>query len=63
MNPLVQLLIKEMPVILDIIRAKHSRINPSLPPLTDAEALELLKEALDSSIAKDDNWLAIHGVK
>jgi len=60
MNPLLQLVIQEMPSIINMIKDRNSQINPSLPPLTDAEALTILQQALDSSLAKDDNWLAVH---
>lgn len=60
MSVLLGLLIKEVPGILDMVQARHAQVNPGLPPLTDAEAIALLRSAIDSSVAKDDAWLAAH---
>ena len=63
MNPILELVIKEIPNIVDLIKEKHVMENPNLPPLTDLESLMILKQAIDSSIAKDDSWLSVHGDK
>lgn len=60
MNTLIELVIKEVPGIIDMVKARHAQVNPTLPPLTDAEAVEILRLAIDSSVAKDDTWLMAH---
>lgn len=60
MGVLLGLIIKEVPGILDMIKARRAQVDPSLPALTDAEAIALLREAIDSSVARDDRWLAAH---
>lgn len=61
MNPFVTLLIQEMPSVIQSIKDRHAALNPTLPPLTDEEAAQMLKEAVDATVAKDDRWLAVHG--
>lgn len=60
MNPFVLLIMQQLPNVIEQIKARHAQINPTLPPLTDDEAKALLKEAVDASVAKDDNWLRLH---
>ena len=61
MNPIVTLVIQQMPNIIAMIKAHHEQVQPLLPPLTDAEALEILQQAVTSSLAKDALWQAAHG--
>ncbi len=60
MDALLGVIIKEIPGIIDMVKARHVQVNPDLPPLTDAEAAQMLKDAIDSSLAKDDAWQAAH---
>ncbi len=60
MSTLLGLIIKEIPGIIDLVQARHAQSDPTLPPLTDAEAIAILRAAIDSSVAKDENWLAAH---
>lgn len=63
MNPLILLAIQETPNIIEGLRALFARQNPNAPPVTDEEALQALHAAVQSSIAKDDQWLAAHPAK
>ena len=63
MNPLLQLAIQELPTFIQMIKDHRATENPELPPLTDDEALGILKQAIDSSEAKDDLWLSVHPVE
>jgi uncharacterized protein (DUF362 family) len=47
-----------LPGILALIRANHTSQNPDAPALTDDQVLEALAQAVASSIAKDEAWLA-----
>lgn len=60
MGAILPLVIKEIPGILQMIKDHHAAVNPALPPLTDSEAVAIARQALDSSEAKDDDWLAVH---
>ena len=54
------LAIQQLPAVLQMIKDAHTTANPTLPPLTDAEAIDALKGAIASSEAKDDLWLSVH---
>lgn len=59
---LLALLLKDvLPATLNAIKAHHAQVHPDLPPLTDAEAVALLRTALDTTEAKDDAIIAAHG--
>lgn len=60
MNDLLILAMKELPGVIDLIKARHAETNPDALPLTDAEVIAALKSAIDSSEAKDDLWLSVH---
>ena len=57
---LLALLLKEVPAVISMVRAHHAQVNPSAPPLTDAEAVALFKQAIDSGVFVADQWLAAH---
>jgi hypothetical protein len=62
MNVILELALRELlPPAIAAVKAKYAEVNPDLPPLTDGEAIDILREALDSTEAKDDLWLSIHG--
>jgi hypothetical protein len=61
MNPgLLNLLIGQLPVVIGMIKGLHAQADPNAPPVTDAEVLAALQQAVASSIAKDDQWLQAH---
>lgn len=49
-----------VPEIIALVKAFHSAKDPNAPNPTDTQVLEALAEAVSSSIAKDDRWLAAH---
>jgi hypothetical protein len=49
-----------LPSIIALIRGNHTSQNPGVPPPTDEEIIAGLQRAVESSIAKDDLWLAQH---
>lgn len=62
MNPLLALLIKDVvPGVIAQVKAHHALVNPDLPPLTNEEAEALLQEAVNATVAKDDNWMRAKG--
>ncbi len=61
MNPLLQLAIGQMPSLIQMIKDAHAQANPTLPPLTDGEVIAIWQQAVASSEAKDDSWIAVHG--
>lgn len=63
MNPLAALIIEEIPGIIQMIKDKVAKVDPTLPPLTDADAQAILLQAITSTIAKDDAYLAVHPPK
>ena len=54
--------IQALPGILALIRANHAQQNPGEPPLTDADVLKALDDAVTQSVAKDEAWKAAHPV-
>jgi hypothetical protein len=54
--------INALPGILALIRANHAQANPDGPPLTDADVIKGLQDAVTSSVAKDEAWKAAHPV-
>lgn len=61
MNPaLVSLAIQEAPAAISAIKALFSKQNPSEPPPTDEQVIAAYKAAFESSLAKDEAWLAAH---
>ena len=64
METLLALVIKDVvPGVIEAIRARHAQGDPSLPPLTDAEALAIFDQASQSTLAKDAAWLQAHGMQ
>lgn len=60
MNPLLQLIIGQLPGLVQTIRDLLRRRDPNAPEPTDAEVLAAFQEAIASSLAKDEQWLAAH---
>lgn len=56
---IVNTAIANLPGIIALIRTNH-RQPPGAPPLTDEEVTKALLLACDSSLAKDEAWLAAH---
>lgn len=59
MNPIVQLIIGEVPSIIALIQQRHADANPSAPPLTPQQIADAFEEAFTSTIAKDEMIKAI----
>lgn len=59
---IVNTTIGALPGILALIRANHATANPDAPALTDEQVTLALQEAVASSVAKDEQWLAQHPV-
>lgn len=57
---LVNVAISQLPSILSFVRELHAKAQPGDPPPTNDEVLAALAEAVASSIARDDRWLAAH---
>lgn len=60
---LLSLVLQELPGIVAGVISLFKNQNPDSPEPTEAELLAALKQAVDSSIAKDDQWLADHPAK
>ena len=58
--PLLALAIQELPNIISLIKSWHQSANPGAPEPTDDEVIAALHAAVQSSIAKDDLWIAQH---
>lgn len=54
--------INALPGILALIRANHAQQNPNDPPLTDADVLKALDDAVSKTIAIDEAWKTSHPV-
>lgn len=62
MSPLIALAIKEIPAVIALLKARYSRQHPDANVPTDEEVLDAYAKAFQSSLAKDDEWLAAHPV-
>ena len=57
---LVSLAIQEAPTAISAIKALFSKQNPSEPAPTDEQVIAAYRTAFESSLAKDEAWLAAH---
>lgn len=60
MNPLIQLAIAQLPSIIAAIKDRFRKQDPTAPVPTDAEVMAAFESAYQSSLAKDEAWLAAH---
>jgi hypothetical protein len=60
MNPLLKIAIQEAPAVIAMLRGLFQQKNPSAPVPTDAEVFAAFEKAFNSSLAKDNAWLAAH---
>ncbi len=49
-----------LPAILALIHAEHAKANPDAAPLTDAQVIAALHDAVASVVAKGDAWKLAH---
>lgn len=59
-DALVNVIIAEIPTAVALIRDLFGKKNPDAPVPTDEEIAAAYQQALTSSLAKDDLWLAQH---
>jgi hypothetical protein len=57
---LINVIIGEIPNAIALIRELFVKKNPDAPVPTDEEVAAAYQEALTSSLARDDRWLAAH---
>lgn len=57
---LVTVAIAELPALFDWVRNTFGHANPDAPPPSDEEVIAAFAEAIKSSVAKDDAWMAAH---
>jgi len=60
MPPLIALAIQELPGIIGFLKEAFRDRHPDEPEPTNEDVLAAYKTAFESSIAKDDAWLAAH---
>jgi hypothetical protein len=60
MNPLIAVLIQNLPGIIAFAREQFADANPGAPVPTEDEVIAAYLAALATSLAKDENWLAAH---
>lgn len=57
---LLVLAIQQTPVVVGLLQALFKRHNVDEPVPTEAEVIAAFQSALQSSLAKDEAWLAAH---
>ncbi len=60
MNPLLLVVIQNLPGIIAFAKAQFVDANPNAPEPSDAEVIAAYEKALASSLAKDSLWLKAH---
>lgn len=60
MNPLAALAIEITPAIIDLLKGAFKKSNPNDVQPTNEEVIAAYKTAFESSLLKDDTWLASH---
>ena len=60
MNPLLLVALQQAPALISLVRDVYVQANPGEPVPTDAEVIANLKRAFESSLARDEAWLAAH---
>lgn len=63
MNPLLLVAIQEVPAIIEWLKSAFKKANPNEVEPTDDEVITAYISAFESSLAKDDLWLAAHPVE
>jgi hypothetical protein len=62
MPVIVAMILQQIPGLIQQIKDMHAQVNPTLPPLTDAEAKDLLHQAVIADTATDEAWLRLKGL-
>ncbi len=57
---LLALAIQQTPAIIELLKGAFKHAAPGDPEPTDAEVIAAYESAFQSSILKDDAWLATH---
>lgn len=57
---IVNVAIQELPLVIELMRFLFKRAEPDAPVPTDAEIIKAYQAAMESSLAKDEAWLAAH---
>jgi hypothetical protein len=57
---LVSLALQEAPAAISAIKALFGKQNPSEPPPSDEQVIAAYRTAFQSSLDKDEQWLASH---
>ncbi len=58
---LINLAIQETPALIEAFKAAFIKANPGAPVPTSEEVIASYQAAFESSLAKDELWLRIHG--
>ncbi len=60
---LVNFAIQEAPTVIEAFKSAFIKANPDQPVPTSEEVIASYQAAFESSIAKDERWLAAHPEK
>jgi hypothetical protein len=60
MNPLILLVLQQLPQLIALVRDEWKKAHPGAEAVTDADVIAALQLAVNASVAMDDKWLRDH---
>jgi hypothetical protein len=59
-SALITVAIQEVPSVIDALKSLFTKSNPTATTPSDADIINAFNQAFASSLAVDDQWLAVH---
>jgi hypothetical protein len=62
MSPILELVIEEVPTLINFLKARYATTHPGEPPLTSEQVMAAFEDAFTSTIHKDEMIRAAHRI-